>query len=102
LQMMHKDRFLSAGSEDQHLIASRDRLGDCGEKSRIILYMARTDRVGMVVKMRRREMGMHRAGADASQSHRKYLRSQMVDPDDGPPVRLVFFGWICHSEAPLS
>jgi hypothetical protein len=43
----------------------------------------------MVMQMEGREMRMHRAGTDASQPHRKYLRSKMVDPDDAPPVRLV-------------
>ena len=51
LQMMHEDRFLSAGSEDQNLVARCDGFGDCREEGRIILHMARTDRVGVVVKM---------------------------------------------------
>ena len=39
-------------------------------------------------------MRVHRAGADAGQSHREYFRFQMVDPDDGVAMKLVCLRWM--------
>jgi hypothetical protein len=41
-------------------------------------------------------MRVHRAGTDTSQSHREYFRFQMVDPDDGVPMKLVCLRWMGH------
>lgn len=51
LQIMHESCLLDPGSKDQDIVAGLDSFGDRREKRRILLDMARSDRIRMMVQM---------------------------------------------------
>lgn len=71
LQIAHQSRLLRPGSKDQDVVAGLDGLGDCRKKFWIRTDMTRADFVGMVMEVRRGEMGVHYCGTDAGGSQRK-------------------------------
>ena len=64
-------------------------LRDPLQEVRVFPYPAVADGIGLVVKMRRRKVGVDDAWGNPGEPHRKDLGRQVVDPDDGVEMMMV-------------
>ena len=91
LQMLQQQRLLVSKTHDKDCFAMFQRLIDARKEGRIALDLAGAYRIGLVMQMRRCQVGMNGPPADGMQAQGENLGDAVIDPDDGVVVHGQIF-----------